>query len=132
MRTLGLWLPVAAVLAIVVFKAAPADAAQTVTSYITFYGFDDNDDGNPNNTGTLTISNPSVHKVATEDLGTYDQPGTLATDKSFIKPGTIVYVPSLQRYYVMEDTCRVQRELQKRQSPYRHLCRRHGTVIVGL
>ena len=82
------------------------NAAQTIFSYVTFYGFDDNDDGNPSHTGTSVISNPSVHKVATEDLGTYAHPGTLAADKNFLPPGTIVYVPALKRYYVMEDTCR--------------------------
>ena len=82
------------------------NAAQTIFSYVTFYGFDDNDDGNPSHTGTSVISNPAIHKVATEDFGTYDHPGTLATDKNFLPPGTIVYVPALKRYYVMEDTCR--------------------------
>ena len=82
------------------------DAAQTVSSYVTFYGFDDNDDGNPSNTGTTVISHPSVHDEATEDLGTYNRPGTLAAAKGFLPPGTIVYVPALKRYYVMEDTCR--------------------------
>ena len=86
--------------------SSPGEAAQTVSSYVTFYGFDDNDDGNPSNTGTTVISHPSVHDEATEDLGTYSRPGTLAAAKGFLPPGTIVYVPALKRYYVMEDTCR--------------------------
>ena len=93
-------------LGLLLCQFSAGDAAQTVSSYVTFYGFDDNDDGNPSHTGTSVISNPTVHKVATEDLGSYAHPGTLAADKKFLPPGTIVYVPALQRYYVMEDTCR--------------------------
>jgi hypothetical protein len=78
---------------------------EVVSSYVTFYGFDDNDDGNPANLGTGIISHASIHGFANEDLGTYERPGTLATDKRFLAPGTKVYVPALQRYYVMEDTC---------------------------
>jgi hypothetical protein len=80
-------------------------AQEVVSSYVTFYGFDDNDDGNPAHLGTGIISNASIHGFANEDLGTYERPGTLATDQSFLVPGTKVYVPALQRYYVMEDTC---------------------------
>ena len=96
----------AASLSLLLCQFSTGNAAQTVFSYVTFYGFDDNDDGNPNHTGTSVISDPTVHKIATEDLGTYDHPGTLAADKNFLPPGTIVYVPALKRYYVMEDTCR--------------------------
>jgi hypothetical protein len=80
-------------------------AQEVVSSYVTFYGFDDNDDGNPTDLGTGIISNPTLHGFAKEDLGTYKKPGTLATDKNFLAPGTKVYVPALERYYVMEDTC---------------------------
>ncbi len=79
-------------------------AQEVVSSYVTFYGLDDNDDGNPSHLQTDAISNASVHRSADEDLGTYDRPGTLATDKNFLAPGTRVYVPALERYYVMEDT----------------------------
>jgi 3D (Asp-Asp-Asp) domain-containing protein len=80
-------------------------AQEIVSSYVTFFGFDDNDDGNPTHLGTAIISNASLHGFANEDLGTYEKPGTLATDKNFLAPGTKVYVPALERYYVMEDTC---------------------------
>jgi hypothetical protein len=85
--------------------ASNGRAQEVVSSYVTFYGFDDNDDGNPTHLGTAIISNASIHGFANEDLGTYDRPGTLATDKDFLTPGTRIYVPALQRYYVMEDTC---------------------------
>jgi hypothetical protein len=63
---------------------APVVMAQTVVSnvYITCYGFDDNDNGE----GTYavnTISDPTIHKVATEDLGTYDRPSTVAIDEKY-------------------------------------------------
>jgi hypothetical protein len=80
-------------------------AQEVVSSYVTFYGFDDNDDGNPTHLGTGIISNATLHGFANEDLGTYQRPGTLATDANFLTPGTKVYVPALERYYVMEDTC---------------------------
>lgn len=87
------------------FSPSDGRAQNIVSAYVTFYGFDDNDDGNPSHLGTSIISHASVHGAAREDIGTYEQPGTLATDSGFIKPGTKVYVPALQRYYVMEDTC---------------------------
>jgi hypothetical protein len=71
---------------------------------MTCYGFDDNHDGNPTYLGTGIISNATLHGFANEDLGTYQRPGTLATDANFVTPGTKVYVPTLERYYVMEDT----------------------------
>jgi 3D (Asp-Asp-Asp) domain-containing protein len=80
-------------------------AQEVVSSYVTFYGFDDNDDGSPADLGTDVISRATVHSRANEDLGTYERPGTLATDANFLTPGTKVYVPALERYYVMEDTC---------------------------
>ena len=80
-------------------------AQEVVSSYVTFYGFDDNDDGNPTHLGTGIISHATIHGFANEDLGTYEKPGTLATDINFVSPGTKVYVPALKRYYVMEDTC---------------------------
>jgi 3D (Asp-Asp-Asp) domain-containing protein len=80
-------------------------AQEVVSSYVTFYGFDDNDDGNPTHLGTGIISHSTIHRFASEDLGTYERPGTLATDINFVPPGTKVYVPALKRYYVMEDTC---------------------------
>ena len=82
-----------------------ARAQEAVSSYVTFYGFDDNDDGSPAHLGTDVISRAAVHSRANEDLGTYERPGTLATDANFLTPGTKVYVPAVERYYVMEDTC---------------------------
>ena len=84
----------------------PGNTQEVVSSYVTFYGFDDNDDGDAAHLGSDIISHATIHESASEDLGTYERPGTLATDINFVSPGTIVYVPALKRYYVMEDTCR--------------------------
>jgi hypothetical protein len=72
--------------------------------YVTFYGYDDNDDGN-GHYGNAIISNPDLHSIATEDLGTYDHPSTFATDTKVFKPGTLIYIPKIRKYYLMEDTC---------------------------
>jgi len=81
-------------------------AQEVVSSYVTFYGFDDNDDGDAAHLGSDIISHATINESANEDLGTYERPGTLATDINFVPAGTMVYVPALKRYYVMEDTCR--------------------------
>ena len=57
---------------------------EVILSYVTFYGFDDNDDSNPTHLGTDVISHASVHDSANEDLGTYERPGTLAADVGFL------------------------------------------------
>jgi 3D (Asp-Asp-Asp) domain-containing protein len=72
--------------------------------YVTFYGFDDNDDGK-GHYGNAVISNPILHKIATEDLGTYRRPSTFATDYRVFKAGTLIYIPKIHKYYLMEDTC---------------------------
>src|SRR6187431_3205605 len=58
----------------------PGNTQEVVSSYVTFYGFDDNDDGNPAHVGTAIISHAAIHGFADEDLGTYERPGTLAAD----------------------------------------------------
>ena len=83
----------------------PTTAGQTVNNvYITFYGYDDNDDGE-GHYGTAAISDPIIHSKATEDLGTYDRPSTFATDYHVASPGQRIYVPRFKKYYIMEDTC---------------------------
>src|SRR5579859_7095294 len=84
--------------------AANAAHADTINLLTTSYGYNDNDDG-MGHYGTAVISYPQIHSLATEDLGTYDQPVTFATDAGEFAPGTIVYVPFLQKYFIMEDGC---------------------------
>jgi hypothetical protein len=71
---------------------------------LTFYGFDDNDDGR-GHYGTAVIAYPKLHDVATEDLGTFERPATFATEKHYLAPGSVIYVPRLRKYWIMEDGC---------------------------
>jgi len=67
---------------------------------VTFYGFDDNDPP------SAEIAHPGTrHDKATEGTGRYDDPITLAVSEGRFDVGTIVYVPYLQKYFVMEDDC---------------------------
>ena len=79
-------------------KAHKAPRQDSVTLLITFYGFPDN---SPPGTD---ISNPQIHDQA-GGTGTFDDPETFATDVNEFAPGTIIYVPFLQKYFIMEDTC---------------------------
>ena len=81
-----------------------ARESQTLNVNVTSYGYNDNDDGN-GNYGTAQIAYPQIHSEATEDTGTYDHPATFATDPGEFAPGTRIYVPYLQKYFIMEDGC---------------------------
>lgn len=84
-------------------KAVTGDS-QTMSVNITSYGFNDNDDGE-GNYGTAAMAYPGLHDEPTEGSGTYDDPITFATDENEMAPGTRIYVPFLQKYFVMEDGC---------------------------
>jgi hypothetical protein len=66
--------------------------------YVTFYGWPDN---SPPGAG---IEYPGLHKQA-GGTGTYADPITFATDAKEFAPGTILYVPFIQKYVIMEDGC---------------------------
>jgi hypothetical protein len=86
-RTNRFALAALATLAALLSLTSEGRAQEVVSSYVTFYGFDDNDDGNPTHLGTGVISHAAIHGSAEEDLGTYESPGTLATDVNFLTPG---------------------------------------------
>jgi hypothetical protein len=73
-------------------------APKLVDHYVTFYGWPDND---PAGNG---IAYPKLHQGAS-GTGTYADPITFATDPKEWAPGTILYVPYLKRYVIMEDSC---------------------------
>jgi hypothetical protein len=75
-----------------------ANAGVSVTMEVTFYGWDDNSP--PGN----AISYPTIHSSA-GGVGTYADPITFATDKKEYPPGTILYVPFIEKYVIMEDDC---------------------------
>ena len=86
-------------------QAAASGGGKLQKTYFTSYGYNDNDDGN-GHFGTAVIAYPdSHHKIATEGKGTFTDPVTFATDSREIKPHTIIYVPYLQKYFIMEDGC---------------------------
>ncbi len=76
--------------------------SQVYKLILTFYGFPDNDP--PGN----IISYPKIHQVA-GGTGTYEDPITVAivtTDNGGNwAPGTLMYVPYLKKYLIVEDEC---------------------------
>ena len=50
------------------------------------------------------IAYPDLHKEA-GGTGTYKDPITYAGTKKATKPGSIIYVNFLQKYFIMEDDC---------------------------
>jgi len=109
------------VLAAVAALAAPGAAlaaSQTIKNvYITWYGFNDNSCNKENQHNCNTIAYPqkdgypTKHNVATEGKGTYDDPVTFATaandngGNAEFAPGTILYLPMVRKYFIMEDQC---------------------------
>jgi 3D (Asp-Asp-Asp) domain-containing protein len=74
-------------------------SARTIKMLVTSYGYDDNDPP------SAEIAYPTKHSLATEGQGTYDDPITFATDPRELSVGTMIYVPFLQKYFIMEDLC---------------------------
>lgn len=93
----------------------PGPNSQTIQMYVTSYGFNDNDNGaGQYSTGVIAYpkseGNPTHHNIATEGTGTYADPITFAAGIKAIKGGTfpvggILYVPFLQKYFMLEDQC---------------------------
>jgi hypothetical protein len=79
-------------------QGANAGAPSTIDHLVTFYGWPDND---PAGNG---IAYPGLHAHAA-GTGTFADPITFATDPTEYAPGTVLFVPYLKRYVVMEDSC---------------------------
>jgi 3D (Asp-Asp-Asp) domain-containing protein len=91
-------------------------ATNTVQATITFYGYPDNSPPSnqieyPNTPVTTGGSNgtayPTVHSVAS-GTGTYCDPTTFATEPADLLAfpiGTRIYIPFMQKYFVLEDGC---------------------------
>ena len=75
-----------------------ASANPTLSMFVTLYGWPDNDPPGG------AIAYPDIHSTA-GGTGTYSNPITFATDADELAPGTIVYVPYLKKYFIMEDEC---------------------------
>jgi hypothetical protein len=85
--------------------------------YITWYGFNDNSCQVESQHTCSNIAFPKSdgwkvpHNAAKEGKGTYDDPITFATGAkddgsgAVLPVGTRIYVPSVRKYFVMEDQC---------------------------
>jgi hypothetical protein len=92
----------AAVIGMVVSMTVGSSAAYAASSsqkvYLTYYGWYDNTPPG------CAIAYPDIHQCA-GGTGTYSDPITFASDKSEIKAGTKIYVPRVEKYFIMEDDC---------------------------
>jgi 3D (Asp-Asp-Asp) domain-containing protein len=84
-------------------EAGP-QAGTTIALYVTFYGWADNSPPGaaiayPKSGGFATLHD------AAGGTGTLADPITFATDKAEFPPGTILYVPFIKKYVIMEDDC---------------------------
>jgi hypothetical protein len=87
--------------------SAPTPSEITFSAYITGYSYWDNTPA-----GSADISNPIIHNKA-GGTGTYNDPITLAVGHSIINGQDILdypagmkfYLPYLQKYVIVEDTC---------------------------
>lgn len=89
-------------------------AQQTVSVVVTFYGYDDNSGETENQYGSADIAYPknagypTLHNLATEGSGTYNDPVTFAVrpnDQTTFPIGSIAYFPLVHKYFIMEDEC---------------------------
>ncbi len=75
-----------------------AGGGTTTNMMVTWYGFPDN---SPPGTA---IQFPQIHSHA-GGTGTFADPITFATDPRLFAPGSIVYLPMVKKYFIMEDLC---------------------------
>jgi hypothetical protein len=94
----ALCLGIGAALGLAATPAQAAGSGTTEQTFLTFYGWWDNTPPGG------AISYPQIHQTA-GGTGTYSDPITFATDSSEQPPGTIVYVPRVGKYFIMEDSC---------------------------
>ena len=74
--------------------------AETINAHITGYGWPDNDPAG----AAIAFPGQALHDQA-GGTGTYQDPITFAGDPADTPVGTMIYVPTVQKYFVMEDTC---------------------------
>jgi len=90
--------------------------------FMTWYGYNDNSCGTEATHGCNDIADPGLgpkmHSGATAGAGTYDDPSTAAASDTMdtghvyesadgvtLSPGTMIYNPVVQQYFIMEDSC---------------------------
>lgn len=82
--------------------SAPTSNNNTITSFITYYGWADN---SPPGTDIAFPGFPNTVHTAAGGAGTYSDPITMATAQNTWPVGTRMYVPYLQKYVILEDIC---------------------------
>lgn len=89
-------------------KSAPASTSGSgiiKTGFITGYTIHDND---PPGSKAIAYSSewePRAIHTEASGTGTYDNPITLAAQAGDYAPGTRFYLPHVDRYFILEDTC---------------------------
>ena len=88
---------------------------QSVTTTVTFYGFNDNSGATEAQHGSADIAYPksdgypTLHNEAHEGSGTYTDPVTFAAPNKDLNSsfpiGSVIYVPLVKKYFIMEDEC---------------------------
>ena len=87
---------------------------KTVSVVVTFYGYNDNSGQTENQYGSADIAYPksdgypTLHNLATEGSGTYNDPVTFAVrtdDQATFPIGSVAYFPLVHKYFIMEDEC---------------------------
>ena len=100
------------------FTPTVTGAEQTINDVgFTSYGFNDNSGQTETQYSSSDIAYarnqgyPTAHNMTVEGAGTYNDPITAAAPPRDTKagglmpPGTMVYVPFLQKYFIIEDEC---------------------------
>src|SRR3989338_3558306 len=83
---------------------SPSINAEYVDVYVTYYGWHDNAPSGNKIASPKKYFNEAKHDTA-GGKGTYDDPITFASDKELFEVGTVLYVPYIKKYIVMEDQC---------------------------
>lgn len=89
-------------------EAAPVRVSArstVVTMYTTAYSYTDGSRPSAYIAYPRKAGYPTRHNLATEGRGTYADPVTMASYRGELPIGSIVYVPYLRKYFVMEDAC---------------------------
>jgi 3D (Asp-Asp-Asp) domain-containing protein len=79
-------------------------AAATIAMEVTFYGWADNSPPGNAIAYPANAGHPTVHNAA-GGTGTYADPITFATAPAEFAQGVRLYVPFIEKYVVMEDSC---------------------------
>jgi hypothetical protein len=86
----------------------PGDAGMTAPATLTvdveFFDWSDNAPAGNEIAYPRSAGYPTLHEVAS-GTGTHADPITFGGDSTVFPPGTIVYVPFLEKYVMLEDEC---------------------------